>query len=56
MNIKLVLPLPPSVNEYLGYRVVYINGRAISQPFETNIAKEYKTSSDNIEKSIRNLY
>ena len=48
MNIKLVLPLPPSVNEYLGYRVVYINGRAISQPFETNIAKEYKTYIKNL--------
>ena len=42
MQLKLTLPLPPSVNEYLGYRVVYMNGRAISQPFETKKAKEYK--------------
>lgn len=48
MQIKLVLPLPPSVNEYLGYRVVYVNGRAISQPFETKIAKEYKTYVKNV--------
>lgn len=48
MRIKLTLPLPPSVNEYLGYRVVYINGKAISQPFETKIAKEYKTYVKNI--------
>lgn len=48
MQISLVLPLPPSVNEYLGYRVVYINGKAISQPFETKIAKEYKEYVKNI--------
>lgn len=42
MQINLVLPLPPSVNEYLGYRVVYVNGKAIPQPFETKTAKEYK--------------
>ena len=48
MQIKLTLPLPPSVNEYLGYRVVYINGRAISQPFETKVAKEYKEYVKNI--------
>lgn len=48
MQIKLTLPLPPSVNEYLGYRVVYVNGRAISQPFETKTAKEYKAYVKNI--------
>ncbi|GAA0092963.1 hypothetical protein UT300009_29930 [Paraclostridium bifermentans] len=42
MQLKLVLPLPPSVNEYLGYRVVYIAGRPIAQPFETKKAKDYK--------------
>ena len=48
MQINLTLPLPPSVNEYLGYRIVYINGKAIPQPFETKIAKEYKTYVKNI--------
>lgn len=48
MQINLTLPLPPSVNEYLGYRVVYINGRAISQPFETRVAREYKAYVKNI--------
>lgn len=42
MQLKLTLPLPPSINEYLGYRVVYIGGRPISQPFETKKAKDYK--------------
>ena len=48
MQINLTLPLPPSVNEYLGYRVVYINGRAVSQPFETRVAREYKAYVKNI--------
>lgn len=48
MQINLTLPLPPSVNEYLGYKVIYINGRAISQPFETKTAKDYKAHVKNI--------
>ena len=50
MQINLTLPLPPSVNEYLGYRVVYINGKAIPQPFETKTAKEYKAYVKNMVK------
>lgn len=42
MVFKVTLPIAPSVNQYLGYRVVYINGKAISQPFETKVAFEYK--------------
>lgn len=41
MRFNLTLPLPPSVNEYLGYRVIFINGRYIPQPYSTKAAKDY---------------
>lgn len=40
--IKFTLPIAPSVNQYLGYRVIYIGGRAMAQPYETRTAKDYK--------------
>ena len=46
--IKFTLPIAPSVNQYLGYRVVYIGGRAIAQPYETRTAKEYKMYAQKI--------
>ena len=48
MEIKFTLPIAPSVNQYLGHRVVFIRGKHISQPYETKIAKEYKLFVKNI--------
>ena len=48
MKIKFTLHIAPSVNQYLGYRVVYIRGKHISQPYETKVAKEYKVFVKNI--------
>lgn len=42
MQLNLTLDLPPSVNEYLGYKVIYMNSRAIPKPYETKKAKDYK--------------
>lgn len=42
MELKLSLHLPPSVNSYLGYKVVWVAGRNIAQPYQTKIAKDYK--------------
>lgn len=40
--LKLVLPVAPSVNQYLGYKVVYIGGRPIAQSYEKKESKDYK--------------
>lgn len=43
MQLELTLPLPPSVNKYLGYKVVWIGNRHIPQPYKTKTAKEYES-------------
>lgn len=48
MEIKFTLPIAPSVNQYLSYKVIYMRGKHIAQPFETKIAKEYKAYVKNI--------
>lgn len=41
-HIKLVSPIPPSVNHYLGYRGVMKCGRPVAVSYITNEAKKYK--------------
>lgn len=38
----LTSPIPPSVNHYLGYRVVKFNGKMTAASYETAEAKKYK--------------
>lgn len=41
-KLYLVSPLPPSVNHYLGTRVVYKNRKPMAVVYETKEAKKYK--------------
>lgn len=40
--LKITLPVAPSVNSYLGYRVGYIGGRPIVQSYEKKETVQYK--------------
>lgn len=40
--LEFTAPLPPSVNDYLGKRVIYKFGKPIVQLYETDKAKKYK--------------
>lgn len=41
-RIKLVSPIPPSVNHYLGWRAIVKGKRPMAISYETKEAKEYK--------------
>lgn len=41
-SLKLVSPIPASVNHYLGTRVIIKNGKPMAMIYETKEAKEYK--------------
>jgi Holliday junction resolvase RusA-like endonuclease len=43
-TLKLASLIPPSVNHYLAYRVVYRGGRAIPVSYETKEAKDFKST------------
>lgn len=43
MQLNLVLPLPPSVNKYLGYKIVWVGNRPVVQVYKTKVAKEYES-------------
>ena len=40
--LKLVSPIPPSVNHYLGWRAIMKNGKPMAMSYETSEAKKYK--------------
>lgn len=42
IELKLTTELPPSVNHYLGYRLVIKNGKAIATSHKTTEAKKYR--------------
>ena len=42
MQLKLVSPIPPSVNHYLAYRVVTKNKRPMAMSYKTTEAKKYQ--------------
>ena len=42
MKLHLTTPLPPSVNHYLGTKIINKNGRPMSILYETNEARKYK--------------
>lgn len=39
--LKIVSPIPPSVNHYMGYRAILQNGRPLSVPYKTSEAKQF---------------
>lgn len=41
-ELKLISPIPPSVNHYLSYRVVKINGKSIPCSYKTKEATTYQ--------------
>lgn len=41
IRLKLVSPIPPSVNHYLAYRAVIKNGRPMAVSYKTQEAKKY---------------
>lgn len=41
-ELKLISPIPPSVNHYLSYRVVQTNGRNIACSYKTKEANKYQ--------------
>lgn len=43
-ELKLISPIPPSVNHYLGYRGVMKNGKPMAMSYCTPEAKKYKES------------
>lgn len=47
-RIEVRTPMPPSVNDYLGKRVIFINGKPIVQLFETNEARKFKAYVKNL--------
>lgn len=52
-KLHLITPLPPSVNHYLGTRVIKKNGKPMPIVYETNEAKKYKKEfKEYIEKQI----
>lgn len=42
MKLHLTAPLPPSVNHYLGTKIINKNGKQMSIMYETNEARKYK--------------
>ena len=42
-TLKLTSPIPPSVNHFIGSRVIIKNGRPMSITYTTNEAKKYKS-------------
>lgn len=40
--LKLISPIPPSVNHYLGWRAIIKNGKPMAVSYETAEAKKYK--------------
>lgn len=47
-SIKIVLPVPPSVNGYLYAKMIRVGGRMIGRLAETIDSKEYKTNAISI--------
>ena len=43
-KLKLISPIPPSVNHYLGYRAIMKSGRSMAASYVTAEAKKYKTN------------
>lgn len=43
-KLKLISPIPPSVNHYLGYRAIMKSGRPMAASYVTADAKKYKTN------------
>lgn len=43
-QLKLISPIPPSVNHYLGYRGIIRGGKALAVSYCTNAAKVYKSN------------
>ena len=43
-KLKLISPIPPSVNHYLGYRAIMKSGRPMAASYVTAEAKKYKTN------------
>lgn len=41
-ELRLISPIPVSVNHYLKYRVIRVNGKYMPSPYVTKEAKEYK--------------
>lgn len=46
--MEFTTPLPPSVNEYLGKRVIYVQGKPRVQLYETTDARAFKRHVGNI--------
>lgn len=52
-KLHLVSPIPPSVNHYLSYRVVYKNGRPMAMSYKTLPASKYqKDFADYIKEEV----
>lgn len=41
-KLKLVSPIPPSVNHYLGYRAIIKNGKPMAMSYKTSEATKYQ--------------
>lgn len=41
-ELKLVSPIPPSVNHYIAYRAIMKNGRPTAVSYKTNEARQYQ--------------
>ncbi|GAA0071778.1 hypothetical protein UT300003_33030 [Clostridium sardiniense] len=53
-KIQFTTPLPPSVNDYLGYRVVWKNGKAIVFPYKKQEALNFmKLVANKLDKFIK---
>ncbi len=44
MELKLVSPIPPSVNHYMAYRVIKRNDKPTAMSYKTQISINYKSS------------
>lgn len=52
--LTLTSPLPPSVNHYLGYRVITKNGKPMAVSYCTNEAKKYKSAfADYVKEEVK---
>ena len=53
-ELKLISPMPPSVNHYTGIRTFIKNGKPMTMVYETKEAKDYKkTFKEIIEKQVK---
>ena len=54
-ELKLVSPIPPSVNHYLGHRAIIQYGRPVSVTYKTNEASKYqKTFTEYVKQEVAN--